>query len=292
MMKISKKIGVIILFILLLFKRNEVIEASLVGVNIWSTQLLPSLFPFFVFSDLFVSSGVIEDLSKKIGEIFSKIFKVSKYGFFIFFISLFSGSPTNAKNIKNMLDNNYINKQEAEKILCFTCFYNPFLIYTITNSFLNKTDTLKLIFIIYLTNIIIGILIRKKKCPINKLVKIEPESLSLVDSLKNTINALINILGTIMFMMILITLLKTHNIYFNNIINGLIEITSGIINLKFLALSYQTKLILTAIYLGFGGLSIHLQIKSILKNAISYKLFYMTRILSVIIFLLLTITIT
>lgn len=289
MMKNVKKLAIIILFILLLTNRNEAIKSCLLGVSIWLEQLLPSLFPFFIFSDLFVSSGIVNDLSNKFGSIFSSIFKVSKYSFFIFFISLFSGCPTNAKNINNMLENNYIDKLEAEKILCFTMFYNPFLIYSITSLYLTHNDSLKAIFIVYITNIIIGLIIRKKKCLINKLSLNNLKKIDLIDSIKNTIYSLINILGTIIFMMLLITLLKTHNIYFNNIINGLLEITSGIINLSALPLNYNLKFILTIVYLMFGGVSIHLQIKSILKDTISYKLFYKTRLMAVLIGLLLTI---
>ena len=146
-----------------MFKRSEVRESVLVGVNIWYTQLLPSLFPFFVFSDLFVSSGIASDLCKKIGPLFAHFFKVSKYSFFIFLISLTGGSPTNAKNIKNMLDTGYIEKSEAEKILCFTNFFNPFLIYSITTLYLKPNDTVKIIIITYLTNIIIGLILRFKK---------------------------------------------------------------------------------------------------------------------------------
>ena len=105
---------IIFLFIGLLFNRDEVSVQVINGFNIWLNQLLPALFPFFIFSDMFVSSGIVDDLCKKIGPLFARIFNMSKYSFFIFFISLASGSPTNAKNIKNMLDNGYILKEEAE----------------------------------------------------------------------------------------------------------------------------------------------------------------------------------
>lgn len=286
MKKNLTKILIIFLFIILFFKRSEVNDAVLIGINIWYQQLLPSLFPFFLFSDAFVSSGIVDDLSKRFGNLFAKIFKVSKYSFFIFFISLASGSPTNAKNIKNMLESGYILKEEAEKILCFTMFYNPFLIYSITSLYLTSEDALKIILVTYITNIIIGLILRYKKCRINNTLKENKKKILFVDSIKNTIFSLIGILGTIITMMIIITLLKTNNLILDNVFNGFLEITSGIINLCNLNISYNLKLILTIIYLSFGGISIHMQIKSILKDAISYKLFYQTRILAIVIGLL------
>lgn len=292
MKKIIPKILIIFLFCLLFFKRSDVNEAVIVGVNIWYKQLLPSMLPFFIFSDLFVSSGIASDFVKKIGPFFTKVFNVSKYSFFIFFISLASGSPTNAKNIKNMMDNGYVLKSEAEKILCYTCFYNPFLIYSITTLFLTKSDALKVIIIIYLTNLIVGLILRFKRCEINNLIKIKHNNIMLIDSIKNTMMSLISILGTIITMMVLIALVKTNNTIINNIFNGLLEVTSGIINLSVININYNLKLILTVIYLAFGGLSIHMQIKSILKDTVSYKLFYQSKILAIIISLILLACIT
>lgn len=287
MKKLIPKFTIFFLFIMLILNRNDVKLSVINGFTIWVEQLLPALFPFFVFSDMFIASGVANDLCKKIGPLFAKIFNTTKYSFFIFFISLVSGSPTNAKNIKNMLDNGYIFKDEAEKVLCFTCFFNPLLIYSITTLYLQNSDSIKIIIIIYLTNIILGLILRFKKVKINKLVKIKENKISLTSSIKNNIMSLIGILGTIITMLVLSTLIKTNNVYINNIFNGLLEITSGLINLSVINFSYNTKIILTIIYLSFGGLSIHMQIKSILKDAVNYNLFYLTRLLAIIISLLL-----
>ena len=191
-----------------------------------------------------------------------------------------------------MLDNGFIGKKEAEKILCFSMFYNPFLIYSITSLYLTKIDSLKVILITYLTNISIGLILRFKRCEINNLVKTRNNRILLVDSIKNTMMSLISILGTIITMMVIITLVKTNNIYIDNIFNGFLEITTGIINLSVLNISYYLKLMLTVLYLSFGGISIHMQIKSILKDTICYKLFYKTRILAIIISLILLTCIT
>lgn len=288
MKKIIPKIMIIFLFLTLLFNRNAVNIAVIKGFNIWLNQLLPALFPFFIFSDMFVSYGIASGFCRKIGPWFAKIFNTSKFSFFIFFISLASGCPTNAKNIKNMLDNGYIFKDEAEKILCFTCFFNPFLIYSITTLYLKHEDAIKIIMITYLTNIIIGFILKFKKIKINHLVKEKVNKITLVDSIKNTIMSLLSILGTIITMLVLVTLVKTNNIFIDNIFNGFLEITSGLINLSSLSISYSLKKILTITYLSFGGISIHTQIKSILKDAISYKLFYQTRFLSIFISFLLS----
>ena len=287
MKKIIPKFTIIFLFIMLLVNRINVKISVINGFYIWVEQLLPALFPFFVISDMFISVGIMDDLCERIGPIFARIFNTSKYAFFIFFISLVSGSPTNAKNIKNMLDNGYILKEEAEKILCFTNFFNPFLIYSIITLYLEKSDSIKIILITYLTNIILGLLLRFKKVKINQLVDFKKNNITLVSSIKNNMISLISILGTIIIILVLTTIIKTNNIYLNNILNGFLEITTGLINLENLSFSYNLKIILTIIYLSFGGLSIHAQIKSILKDAVSYKMFYITRILAIIISLLL-----
>ena len=287
MKKIIPKFTIIFLFIMLLFNRETVSISIRNGFVIWVNQILPSLFPFFIFSDMFISKGIADDLCKKIGPIFAYVFNTSKYSFFIFFISLVSGSPTNAKNIKNMLDRGYILREEAEKILCFTCFFNPFLIYSITSLYLTKSDSIKIIIITYITNLIIGLILRHRTVKINHLVRENTIKITLISSIKNNIITLLYILGTIITMLTISALLRTDNVYLNNLLNGFLEITTGLINLGNLSLSYTLKLILTSIYLSFGGISIHMQIKSILKDALSYKMFYITRILSIIISLFL-----
>ena len=61
----------------------------------------------------------------------------------------------------------------------------------------------------------------------------------------------------------------------------MLEITSGLKSLEYLDVSENLKILLCIIYLSFGGLSIHTQIKSILPDT-NYKMFLKGRLICII----------
>ena len=99
---------VISIFFLVEFLINRTLVFDTVGfsLNIWISSILPSLFPFFVIADILNSYNVINYIPKFIKEIFKKLFNISDNALFIFFISILSGFPSNARNIKNLYKEN------------------------------------------------------------------------------------------------------------------------------------------------------------------------------------------
>ena len=165
MKNIIKNSLVFTILIFIFIKRPEVISGILDGVDLWNKYVFPSIFPILIISDLILSTNIINLISNICGGIFKTIFKVSKYSSYVFFMSLFSGSPSNAKYINDLLVNNIIDKNEAIKILSMSLLYNPLLIISIT-SFLDIKDTFYLLGSNVLANIIVGLINRNYKCNI------------------------------------------------------------------------------------------------------------------------------
>lgn len=233
-----------------------------------------------IISDFILSTNLINIISNLIGPIFTKLFKTSKYSAYVFIMSVFSGCPTNAKYINDLYQNNVIVKEEVVKILSMSLLYNPILILTIT-SFLNYKDSVYLIICNILSNIIIGLINRNYKCNIsNKDIK--SKDFSLVNSISNSINVLLLILGSIITFTALNSLLPINH----PLLSGILEITNGINLINSLNGLYKYKLIFTGILMGFGGFSILTQIKSIFKDtSIDYSLYYKSRIIHIILML-------
>ena len=113
----------LILFTLFLFQQNELIQKTILSsCELFLTKLFPSLFPMMILSDLFLYFGLPDLLCKYFGSLFQKLFHTSPYGAFAFFISCFSGTPSNAYVIKNLYLENCLSKEEASKILSFSFF--------------------------------------------------------------------------------------------------------------------------------------------------------------------------
>lgn len=275
-----KNLLIIATLILLFIKRPLVINGALNALNIWTKNIFPSIFPIMVLSDLIISSNIIIYISNIIGPLFKKLFKINKYSSYPIIMSMVSGSPTNAKYIKDLLNNKNISLKEAEKILSMSLFYNPLLILNIT-TYLNINDRIYLVITNIIANIIIGLINRNYNCDY-QVASIKPSSFSLNNSINNAISILLNILGIITIFSILNAIIP----FKHPLIAGVLEITSGLNEMNRI-ITYKYKLIFTSLLMGFGGLSIISQIKSIFKDTcIDYSLFYKSRIIHIFLMLL------
>lgn len=279
------KLTIIFFFILIFIKKDIMYYTIYNTVILWFKNIVPNLLPMFIITSLIIESNLIINISNIFGKLFNKIFKCSNYGIFIYFLSLFTGSPSNAKYINDLVNNNLISNTLSDKLLLFTSNYNTLLIYSLLSLYLNKSISIKIIIIIIISNIIVGLIFRninyidlktnyiKRKINISKIIK-------------DTIDTLLMILGTLIFFNIIINLLPIKNMLLKNILNGFLEITTGLKGLEYLDISTNIKILLSTIYLSFGGLSIHTQIKSILPDT-NYTLFLKSRLYAVIISIIL-----
>ena len=99
------------------------------------------------------------------------------------------------------------------------------------------------------------------------------------------------ILGTVTFFMIisnLIVKLFSLNTYLEILIKGVLEITQSLNELAAISLNLKLKQLLALIIISFGGISIHMQVYSILSETkINYKSFLKGRIFQTLISILL-----
>ena len=275
------KLTIIIFFILIFIKKDIMYYTIYNTVILWFKNIVPNLLPMFIITSLIIESNLIINICNIFGKLFNKIFKCSNYGIFIYFLSLFTGSPSNAKYINDLVNNNLISNTLSDKLLLFTSNYNTLLIYSLLTLYLNISISIKIISIIIISNIIVGLIFRninyidlktnyiKRKINISKIIK-------------DTIDTLLMILGTLIFFNIIINLLPIKNMLLKNILNGFLEITTGLKGLEYIDISTNIKILLSTIYLSFGGLSIHTQIKSILPDT-NYTLFLKSRLYAIII---------
>lgn len=281
------KLTIIFFFILIFIKKDIMYYTIYNTVILWFKNIVPNLLPMFIITSLIIESNLIINICNIFGKLFNKIFKCSNYGIFIYFLSLFTGSPSNAKYINDLVNNNLISNTLSDKLLLFTSNYNILLIYSLLTLYLNKSISIKIISIIIMSNIIVGLIFRninymdlktnyiKRKINISKIIK-------------DTLDTLLMILGTLIFFNIIINLLPIKNMLLKNILNGFLEITTGLKGLEYLDISTNIKILLSTVYLSFGGLSIHTQIKSILPDT-NYTLFLKSRLYAVIISIILLI---
>ena len=304
-----KKIISFFIFIVLTFlcfeiltESRSILKAASFSRSIWKNNIFPSLFPFFVLSEIMIKYGVPEFLGNLLKPFMNKLFRLNSKSAFILIMSIISGNPSNAKYTRELYLNNDLNKYEATKILCFSCFSNPlFILGTVSIMFLNNKGVGGLIlFCHYIGNFIIGFLIRNyypsigeknKFSLINAVDQMHQKRISnnktfgkvFTNSLINSINTLLLILGVMTICLVFTTIIDNNinlNSIFQSSLNGMIEMTQGLKYISLEPLPLKIKTVLSVMVLSFGGFSVHLQIISILSDTdIKYLPFLTSRII-------------
>ena len=276
-MKRKITILLIMTFIILIFKNYEIVlKSTLDATKIWLNKVFPYLFIMIIIQDLLINLN------------FSSFFKNT--AIYIFIMSLLSGTPSGTYIISKLKKQNIITKEYANTCLIFTFFANPLFLYSILNSiFLSKLTTIRLMLILYLTNLILYF-IYKKDLPSNGK-SINTNEINLSSSIKTSINTTITVLGVITFYLILSNIIITefNIIYpFNIFFKGFLEMTQGLASL--INSSIKFKEVIAMIFISFGGFSIHTQVSCILNEAnLSYKYFFKGRIIQTALVVFLTI---
>ena len=299
--------SVVIMFILgylvfeILTESESILNSVNFSLNIFKNNIFPSLFPFFVLSNILIKCGLPEFMGNLFKGVMNRVFKIKGVCAFIFFMSIISGNPANAKYTRELYLDGKINKYEATKILCFTCFSNPvFILGTVSLLFLNNKDIGLLILLChYLGNLFIGLGMRgyhpskreKKKISLSKAIdemhlkRISNKAsfgVMITNCLVSSIDTLLLILGVITMCLVITTIIDNNlnlNSIFQSVLNGFVEITQGLKYISLEAIPLKLKCVLTVMILSFGGLSVHMQIMGILSDTdIKYLPFLCARV--------------
>jgi len=284
---------IIFTFILLIFKYNFILNKSVIdGVNLWLNKVFPSLFIMFIINDLIINLNILDNINKYLSPLFNKLFKTCGNSSIAFLLSIFSGTPSSAYIIKEMINSKNISIEDANKLISFTFFSNPLFLYNILSLSFNKFITIKIILIHYISNIFIGLIFRNKdtssKIIYNHENKTKTNVFLLIPmSIKKSFDTLLMILGTIVFYMILsnliIYIIPLSDIL-NVIVKGILEITQSLIFLPNININSLIKEIIAISIISFGGFSIHTQMLSILSDTeVKYKNFFIGRVLQALI---------
>ena len=291
-----------ILFIIftfgLLFYSNSNIEAVRKGLNLFFNGVFPSLFPFFIASDLLSHTSLIPLMSNKLNKLMRPLFNVPGIGAFPFIMGLISGYPTGAKIVTDFRKQNLISREEGERLLAFTNNSGPmFIIGTVgTYFFLNKSIGILLLITHILGTITIGLIFRFWKNNKNRNNVLEnPTTIEfsnlgeiLGNSIKNSLITISIIGGFIIIFSVIVSILFQSkllsiipNTWLQGIIIGLIELTNGI---QFISSIIQRSLtlniIISSFLIGFGGLSVLLQVFSITTQSdLSIKSYFWGKLL-------------
>ena len=249
-------------FCLLIFSKTN-LPAVKNGLQLWVNSVIPSLFPFFVATELLMHTNLISQIGYFLNSFMKPIFNVRGEGAFAFIMGIISGYPVGAKIAVNFRKNNICSKEECERLLSFTNNSGPlFIIGTVGILMFKNTSIGIMLFITHLLACItVGILFRfwkaNKKSSVNVFAKNEAKNNVvnfsnlgevLAESITSSISTILLIGGFVVIFSSIISILKTSGVFhiFSDILSpifnmlnlntsfiepllsGFLEITNGI----------------------------------------------------------------
>ncbi len=289
------------------------ISSTFVGLKVWATIVLPSLFVFFVLTKLFMGLNSSLKLFNFLDKIFYKLFKVKKTGGYVFFMSAISGYPIGAKLISEFYLNGTISQVEAKRLISFCSTSGPmFILGSVAVNMFNDYKLGIIILISHLfSSLLNGLFYRNigtrfiqndtKNTPNNIRVSTKK---SLNDVMYDTIISILMVGGYITLSFTLLEFITRLSIFsyiqnffentlnfasFESILKGMVELTNGCVSLVNTNISKRVLCILLTALTSFGGLSIHLQSQMFLsKVKIKYSYFLLTKVTQTIISILIS----
>lgn len=279
----------IIIEMMILINSKDIMESVISSSKLFIIKIFPSLFPTMVMGNLLIKNNVQTIIPVFIKRMFNKLFNFNDAMTGIFITSIFTGTPSNAIYINESLDEKIISSSEAQKLLCTTHFINPLFVIGGVGIGIFKSYKIGafLLLMIIISNFIKAFILRKKGVSnlsnkLNTTYHNVNFITSLSESIKNSINSLLMIFGIIIMFNILVNLIgNIFNLPYllNAIINGLLEMTGGIMKISNLSINIIPKFLLAYFFLNFGGICIHMQAFGMLKNKkISYLKYLIFRV--------------
>lgn len=307
----------ILFAIFLLIFSNSNLPAIKSGIALWATSIVPSLFPFFVATELLMHTNVIYKIGDTFNFIMKPIFNISGKGSFALLMGIISGYPIGAKIATNFRQQNICTKEECERLLSFTNNSGPlFIIGTVGILMYRNTTIGILLFITHLLGALtVGFTFKfwkltntqkidfsfEKKYYDEKNTTIYNLGEVLAESISSSINSILIIGGFVVIFSSIVSILNSSGIlniveilltpvfnllnidasFISPIFTGFFEITNGINSISSITCKkISINLIFTAFLLGFGGLSVFLQVLSIVsKSDLSIKPYIYGKIL-------------
>ena len=289
---------------LILFSKST-IEATKNALQIWINAIIPSLLPFFMATELLGHTQVPQVTGKLFGKLMRPIFNVPSIGAYALLMGMVSGYPIGAKIVTHFRNQQLCTKEEAERLLTFTNNSGPlFILGTVGISLFCDKGIGILLLITHITaSLSVGFLFRFWKKKSHQKRNIEDSISSSVSfpslgeilslSIFSAIRSVVMIGGFVVLFAIILSILQRTSIlyllyalclpvfHFGNLnpsfiiplLTGLLELTNGISAIASIpSKNLGVNVIFSAFLLGFGGISILLQVSSILsKTDISIK---------------------
>lgn len=299
--KLLKGMVLLFLIIMLLFSEAAFRGASL-GLLLWFQNVLPTLLPFIIISNLIIRLDISRQISKVFYPFLGRLFNISREGCYPIVIGFLSGLPMGAKSSADLVLGRRISQKEGQFLFTMCNNASPmFIIGYIAITQLNLPNIKLALFIIIYGSAILGAIIYRylhdrftksiSNDPFDYIEKTTSVSASnrfsfnlLDNSIMNGFEIVTRIGGYIILFSILAQIMKEvvpGSGLVKAFLMGILEITTGISQICNINISIKIKIVLITMLTSFGGFSGIAQTKSVLQDSrLSIRTYLLAKLLS------------
>jgi len=272
---------VVLFNVFLLIFPQIVLAASREGLLLWFNNVLPTLLPFMIATNMLISLGFADFISQLLSPVMRKVFGLPGTAGFGLVAGLTSGYPMGAKTVADLRRGGKLSAREAQHLISFCNNAGPLFILGVVG--VGMFQNTRVGYVLWAAHIcaalIVGTLLRKKisnehtyektsfksaleKYRENRAANVHSIGKVLGDAVKNSMESMTIIGGLIIFFSVVLAVFETIGLPGNEISHGIfagfIEVTGGARRISALQ---PTKITLAcaAFVIAFGGFSVHAQ---------------------------------
>ncbi len=252
------------IMLILILEPNAVSDGGALGLEICIKTVIPSLFPFFVFSSILSNS--MQGQSVKWLRPIGRLMGIPRGSEVLVLLGLCGGYPVGAKCLADTYSAKRISKHDAQRMLCFCNNAGPSFIFGISASIFQSHFIPWVLWLVQIISTLIVAFILPDKsmgsCIPSRSVKRNP--------MEQTLKAMATVCGWIILMRVIICLvnnwvkLPESNVLFI-VMTGILELSNGCIELSKLS-EPVLRYVIMGLFLSFGGICVILQTKSLIGD--------------------------
>ncbi len=240
------------------------------------TAVIPTLFPFFVCSSLFVSLGLAGYASKYLGGIMKPVFRTDGAGAVAVVLGVISGYPVGAKCAADLYRQNKLSKPEAERLLAFCNNSGPmFIMGTVGIAMYHSMRIGVLQYVIHIiSSLLTGIIyarIHKGRVGVSHCAAKPGESTddenvfeAVGNAIGGSVSTILKVCGFVVFFAVVGATLPRFT--GSEFVYAFLEITGGINALTALSFDPALKLSFVSMFLALSGVSVLLQVGAVISE--------------------------
>lgn len=279
--KISKYLvwlAVITIFSISIYYGDRIRDSVVRALRICATSIIPSVFPYMILCD-YISH--MENCSGFIGSIISRIYGIHPQGARAILLGNIFGFPIGAKGALSLYSHGIVDANECARIAGLST--NPSLSFVVFVTGVAIRGSIIEGYILYISvifaTLLTSVLFKNSniKLPITNFIS--RQNYDLIKSIQSAASACLTLTACVSFFSYLIEMcdLAIRNAFFTLAVSLLLEIGNATVIISELEIPNTISLSLTALALGFSGVSVHLQIESILPPEIPRAVYYRTK---------------